>query len=244
MELSFIEFARALGVAMTIDVTVVTLAKFQDRKVNILKWVIPLTLLHVLFFGVAYSIAWTADQSFSGSLHLKITGMIGFSIIMYVVYLQYCEAIDIEPYFSPPDLDHTHLLLMVGVTWDALFLGFAGPAMVPVETLSEYSRMLTAIGVAVSVTATLATLAATLLRKIKFKNITFMQNFNIFGKFLAVMVLTFFGISSLLKGFEFEAESSFVLAIILSFTFTQLAFLIKKERIEWVAKQEAINAVA
>ena len=190
-----------MGIGIAIDVTLATLAKFQDGDLSFRNWTLPIMATHIGFPAVGYYLFWGLSQAFP-AFEMAL-GIFGFMLVFLFVYEVVCNSAGLKPIFGLSsfvsnlfglDEDSTkRSIAILAVSWDALWSGPAKAAQALAGGWSDNEVMFSFLvaGVTVAVVAQLALYAAHRLRAINFHVITEragVDGFNLYTAIFAAAV--------------------------------------------------------
>ena len=208
--------AVAFGAALTIDVTIATIARFRDKTITFWNWALPIALLHILFIGIGFSFFWELVRQFP--LIAPLIGTGGFILVTFLIYEVGSKACGKVPLvsISKKIADWLNIsedsgrrwVVWIAVTLDALV---SGPAT---TMLARHAHWNTAaaiisfliVGVAVAAITYIAILISRKLARTRFHSNGLMVGWLMLGLFLEMSVIEGFGILSLWGGFSDQAN--------------------------------------
>ena len=196
--------ALVLGAGLAIDVAIATTARFRDETLTFTSWTLQVVLLHILFISASYFLSLGVTEQFP--ILRPAVGVIGFGLVMSLVYQVTCEALGKEPAFRLTSgfekiglTEHSskRLIVLIAITLDALV---SGPVIAPwIATLDSTSALLVfflTVGTGVGIVTQISVLIASGLRKRKFDSAEKMARWFTQAKYIELSVIGGFGIAS------------------------------------------------
>lgn len=205
----------ALGGAIAIDVAIVTISKFHDDAVRFGNWVVPITITHTLFPAIGF-IAFLFIPRAIPATELWL-GIIGFLLVLLLVYEIFCESIGKTPIISITDWVYRGLRRafsfcspsstrqFIGVLAVSCDAPLVGPALAAEGGSGDWSGLDATLAIGtIGLTVFFATFAcfqlAKWMRQVDFKNTLMLTYFRLFGTYFELTIIGSFGIMSLLHG--------------------------------------------
>ncbi len=196
--------ALVLGAGLAIDVAIATTARFRDVTLTFVSWTLRVVILHILFISASYFLSLEVTQQFP--ILRPAIGVLGFGLVMSLVYQVTCEALGKEPAFRITGgfekfglTEHSskRLVVLVAITLDALV---SGPVIAPwIATLNnnlDLTIFFLTVGTGVGIVTHIAVLVAARLRKHKFDSAEKMARWFTQAKYVELSVIGGFGIAS------------------------------------------------
>ena len=240
-----------MGIGVAIDVFIATTVKFSDANLTWKNWTLPVTLTHTLFPAFGYFLFWMTSENFP--LIQAALGITGFVLVALFIYEILYESMGLEPKFGISNWisrqfgfsnSSAHVLVAVlAVSWDALWSGPAKAAQAVAGNWDGTEVFLSFIiaGLVVAITAEIALLISSLLRRFRFKSKVFMTSFNITGKYIELSVIGGFGVLSLWNAFSTEA--GLYISIVSSAIIMLILFVLFYRKLWRNEKKEVTEAI-
>jgi hypothetical protein len=196
--------ALVLGAGLAIDVAIATIARFRDKTLTFMSWTLQVVLLHILFISASYFLSLGITQQFP--ILRPTIGVIGFCLVMSLVYQVTFEALGKEPAFRLTSgfekfglTDHSskRLVVLIAITLDALVSGpVIAPWIAALNSSIDLSIFFLTVGIGVGAVTQIAVLIASGLRKRKFDSAEKMARWFTQAKYIELSVIGGFGIAS------------------------------------------------
>lgn len=201
----FLFFAALIfGAGLAIDVSIATLARFQDKSLTLLSWTIPIVVLHIIGLSGSYLLSLGTARQFPALQ--PVIGVFGFLLVMWLVNKVTKEALGHEHSSRLMDWlerqgisDHSasRVIVAVALSIDA---AVGGPVIEPwisnLNNLSDLAVFFLAVGVGVGVVTHIAVSLADRLRNRRFNSPEKMARWFAWAKYIELSVIGGFGISA------------------------------------------------
>lgn len=230
-----------LGLGIAIDVAMATVTQYRNPRLTFWKWTVPVAGMHIVAPAIGYYGFWIVILIFPKME--PILGVVGCAIVTAFLYAEVCKKIGVEPVFDISEWaakkchvaadDVRHVMLMIAVTWDALWSGPAKALTALAEkwTASEVGWSFVIAGAVVAIIAEIARYAAYKMRKRKHIDARGRARFNVRGTYVEFSVIGGFGVLALWQGLFGEAMLS-VSIVIAAALLAVVFFWFRKELME------------
>jgi len=189
------------GSGLAIDLFILTIASFNDKKMSFLNWTIPLVFTHITFPLASLFLLWMF-KDLNINFYLGIIGFIGIAVFLYLEFLEILEE------DSEEETNKSQFWKILAVSWDALLCGPAYVNLTENWTTSETIISVIIFGSIVLITSTVALfLTKILIKKLEEKEKDGdLKTFEFIGNWLIFSVIGSFGLMSLWHAFFENGE--------------------------------------